>query len=114
VLASVRPHDPGLGRVHGEAFVRNDPADGVDQSVHRQFRAGEREVVGVSRVAGPMRSREAGQSAVEPVGDEIGERRRGRCALRQVRTPESTGRIEGKLRENTRRGGRGAESGEHA
>ena len=87
-LAHPGAHDPRLARVEGEAFVAGDGGDEVEEARDRgrqPLSAGEGQIVGVARVGGIDRGRQRRQARVEREARQVGERRRGRRALRQVR-----------------------------
>jgi hypothetical protein len=72
--------------VQREPLVARDPGDElVERPPARPRRARERQVVGIARVAHPERRGEPGQPPVEAERREVGQRGRGRGALRQVR-----------------------------
>jgi hypothetical protein len=75
-LALVAAPDAGLGRHDAEALVARDVRDGPSERAGREVRvAGERQVVGVARVARAERGRERGEAAIEAVRGERRERR---------------------------------------
>ena len=87
LLADALTHEARLARVDLEALLERQPADLYLKAPGRTLQhlpAGERQVVGVARVGGLNGRCQPGQSAVEPVGAQVGQRGRRRCPLRQV------------------------------
>ena len=88
-LADTLSHDARLVVMDGETLldrgrrdVDREPADRPRERVA----AGEDQVVGVSGVMGFRRTGQSGEPGIESEHGEVGQRRRGRGALRQVRT----------------------------
>ena len=79
-LACAAAHDARLVVVHSKTFFQRDGGGVSGEALNGAIEIGsarESEIVGVAGVDGAGRSREAGQTAIEMEGHEIGER--GRC-----------------------------------
>jgi hypothetical protein len=85
--------DEGLQRVAAETLVSDDPVDGVQESAHLLIGAmagkGECQVIRVPRVRASRCRGEAGEAPIEPESSQVGEDRRGRRPLREVRVGET-------------------------
>ena len=87
VLANAEAHDAGFAVIDGEAFLGGDSGDVGGETIDTAGEggiAGEREVIGVSGIDGPRGFGESGESAIETIGAEVGEGRRGGRTLRQM------------------------------
>ncbi len=96
-LLLVRQGAPQFAGVQGKALVGGDGADpGVElaKALGQRRRAGEHEVVGIARVARAKAVGQALQPKVQAKGAQIGQRRRGGRALRQVGRGEPFGGVE--------------------
>ena len=95
VLANAGSHHPRLAVIQRETFLMSDNGDKRLDSFARtrQFRVSrECQVVGIAGVDGASGRCDSEQSSIKPPGGKIRQRRRCRCALRQVAADEPLSR----------------------
>jgi hypothetical protein len=89
-LLAPLPHDPCLPVVDVEPFLHSDRCNVYGKApngTRESFASREKQIVGVARKLGPGRLCQAGQAGIETVGGQVGQGRRCRRALGQVRLP---------------------------
>src|ERR1700733_15555596 len=89
VLPYALPHDSRLAVAYGKTLFTQDRGDMKPEPLCPFLKfliAGKRKVICIPCVSRASRFRKGSQSAIQPVATEIGKRRRGRRALRQMGT----------------------------